>query len=124
MGVDSERAPVPVTDCCIGWRDICRSTDSRTVIASVIPKAAVGHTFPLMMTSASPSCLAALYANLCSFVLDYAARQKIGGTHLTYSYLKQLPVLAPDRFGVSAPWLYVSWEEWIGVRVLELAYTA
>ena len=27
----------------IGWRDICRSTDERTVIASVFPKVGIGH---------------------------------------------------------------------------------
>jgi hypothetical protein len=33
----------------LGWRDICRSTDVRTVIASLIPRVAVGHTTPLVM---------------------------------------------------------------------------
>ena len=31
----------------MGWRDICRSTDERTVIASVLPGGCVGHTAPL-----------------------------------------------------------------------------
>ena len=33
----------------LGWRDICRNTDTRTVIASVLPRAGVGHTFPLAL---------------------------------------------------------------------------
>ncbi len=33
----------------LGWRDICRNTDERTVIASVLPPVGVGHKFPLMM---------------------------------------------------------------------------
>src|SRR5262249_44925391 len=38
----------------LGWRDICRSTDQRTVIPSLIPLAAVGHTTPLMMPHVQP----------------------------------------------------------------------
>src|SRR5581483_2765817 len=77
-----------------GWRDICRATDQRTVIASLVPRAAIGHTTPLMLLGADVRPLAAcLLANLTTFVLDYSARQKVGGTHLTYAYLNQLPVL-------------------------------
>ena len=32
----------------MGWRDICRSTDERTVIASVFPRMGVGNKLPLM----------------------------------------------------------------------------
>ena len=31
----------------MGWRDICRSTDERTVIASVFPKVGMGDKIPL-----------------------------------------------------------------------------
>ena len=34
----------------MGWRDICRATDERTVIASVLPTVGVGHTMPLLTT--------------------------------------------------------------------------
>lgn len=72
----------------IGWRDICRSTDERTVIFSILPKAGVGNTYPLMfILSVEIFLLGCLQANLTSFVLDFCARQKIGGTHLTYGYL-------------------------------------
>jgi hypothetical protein len=67
--------------------------------------------------------IGALYANLCSFALDYCARQKVNGTHLTYGYLEQLPIRG---------WLWnrASWDsamprpDWYLVRVLELVYTA
>ena len=78
----------------LGWRDIARSTDERTMITSVLPQTGIGHTFPLIFTRARAS---ALYANLSSFVLDYVARQKIAGTHLTYGYVTQFPVLPPER---------------------------
>lgn len=109
----------------LGWRDICRATDQRTVIASLIPLAAVGDTFLLMMPSAAPPLVACLYACLSSFALDYAARQKVGGTHLKYHPMKQLPVLAPAAYLDDAPWHGSrTLRDWILPRVLELSYTA
>lgn len=82
----------------MGWRDICRATDERTVIASVLPAVGVGHTMPLLTTVWDARQTSALLGNLCSLVLDFCARVKIGGTHLTYSYLKQFPVIPPERY--------------------------
>jgi hypothetical protein len=101
----------------MGWRDICRSTDERTVIAAVVPRVGVGHTMPLMLASlGTPRHKAVLLANLDSLTLDFAARQKIGGTHLTYGFLKQFPILAPDRYSEADLAFIVP-------RVLELTYT-
>ncbi|MBZ4372327.1 Eco57I restriction-modification methylase domain-containing protein [Corallococcus sp. AS-1-6] len=109
----------------IGWRDICRSTDQRTVIGAIFPRAAIGHTTPLLFTKQPPSMAAALYANLMAFVFDYAARQKVGGTHLTYAYFKQLPALKPEQFTAGCAWSKeVGVAEWIAPRVVELTYTA
>jgi hypothetical protein len=106
----------------LGWRDIARSIDERTVIPGLLPRTGVGHTFPLLLAFGRVS---ALYANLASFVLDYAARQKIAGTHLTYGYLNQFPVLPPERYEKPTPWeLGTSLAEWIERRVLELTYTS
>lgn len=101
----------------MGWRDICRSTDERTVIASVVPLSGVGHTLPLFMTDQTPEHAAALLANLNSVAHDYVARVKVGGTHLTYGYLKQFPVLPPNRYTDTDIAFIVP-------RVLELTYTA
>ncbi|MCC6943590.1 MAG: hypothetical protein IT335_03375 [Thermomicrobiales bacterium] len=52
-----------------------------------------------------------------SLVFDYVVRQKVGGTHLTFFSVKQLPVLPPDIYS----------DELLGLiapRVLELTYTA
>lgn len=109
----------------LGWRDICRRTDIRTVIASLIPRTAVGHTTPLLFPEREPKSIGALYANLCSLVLDYAARQKVGGTHLTYNLFKQLPILPPSRYLTPAPWdPAITLRDWLLPRVLELTYTA
>jgi hypothetical protein len=112
-------------DWLFGWRDVSKSYNERTVVSSILPCVAVGHKFPLMMPSAEPVLVAALYANLCSFVLDYAARQKVGGTSLTYFILKQLPVLAPNTYEAIAPWSpRLPLRDWLLARVLELTYTA
>src|SRR3546814_4205988 len=77
----------------MGWRDICRSTDERTVIAAFVPRTAVGHTFPLFFIDPGPQFAAAIVGNLTSLILDFVERQKVGGTHLTSGYLKQFPVI-------------------------------
>jgi hypothetical protein len=112
-------------DWVLGWRDICRSFDERTVIATVIPRVGVGHTLPLVLSAQESECLAGLSANLCAFAFDYIARQKVGGTHLTYLYMKQLPVLAPTTFEGRVPWSHEArLSTWTQPRVLELTYTA
>ncbi|MBK5002085.1 N-6 DNA methylase [Pseudomonas sp. S31] len=103
----------------LGWRDICRATDERTVIASVLPRVGANHKTPLWFAKTSPSVehSAALLGNFNALALDYVARQKIGGTSLTYFYLKQLPFLPPDRYTRADLAFIVP-------RVLELTYTA
>lgn len=101
----------------VGWRDIALRSVERTVIASVIPKVGVGHTMPLFFTAHSPRMVAALLANLNTLTLDFIARLKVGGTHLTYSYLKQIPILPPERY-TEADLLFIV------PRVLELTYTS
>jgi hypothetical protein len=69
------------------------------------------------LSSQSPSLVCGLIGNGSSFVLDYAARQKIGGVSLNFYIAKQLPVHPPERY---TPELL----EYIVPRVLELTYTA
>jgi hypothetical protein len=101
----------------MGFRDVTNSTNERTVIAGVIPDFGANHKFPIMFTTAGTAQACALLANLNCLVLDYVARQKIGGMSLTYFYLYQLPVLPPDAY------IPVSLD-FITTRVLELTYTS
>lgn len=101
----------------MGWRDICRATDERTVIAAVFPRTAIAHTLRVAFVEKEPRKAAAFIANLSALTLDYACRQKIGGTHLTVELLKQLPVLHPDCYTDAHLAFIVP-------RVLELTYTA
>ncbi len=112
-------------DWLLGWRDVTKPQNERTVVASLISRAAVGHKFPLIMPTAEPALMACLYASLCCYCLDYAARQKVGGTSLTYFILKQLPVLPPSSYSNAARWDSMSTvAQWLLPRVLELTYTA
>ena len=101
----------------MGFRDIARVTDERTSIFSVLPRLGSGNTMPFMFPSAGLDKIAGLQSVMDSFILDYSARQKVGGTHLTYNYLKQIPVLPPSAF--TPPRL-----SFITPRVLELTFTA
>ncbi len=101
-----------------GWRDVTDARASaRTLIASVIPRYGVADTYLLMFPGTSINRVAALIGNLSSLVLDYATRQKVGGLHLKYNVMKQLPVLTPDRYTPADLDLIVP-------RVIELTYNA
>ena len=102
----------------IGWRDIARSTDVRTMIATVLPPFGVGHTNPLMLPADADSA-ALIQACVSSFVFDYVLRQKIAGTHLTYGYLFQLPVPSLASFQTAPGGV-----QWFVDRVVELTYTS
>jgi len=97
----------------LGWRDICRSTDERTMIASVFPCTAVGHTMPIAFHTGPTAPLQSAWT---SYAFDYVARQKVGGTHMTYGYLEQLPIPTPRAFASSASYPL----PWIDARVAAL----
>jgi hypothetical protein len=102
----------------LGWRDICRSTDERTVIAAAIPRAGAGDTLLLMFPTVHDQRLfAALLGNVDSLPGDYVARQKVGGTHLKYVTFKQLAMLPPSAYANRDLAFIVP-------KVVELTYTA
>ncbi len=100
----------------LGYRDVTNATNERTTIVTPIPIVGAGHTLPLIFTN-EQSKISCLIANLNSIGFDYFARQKIGGMHLSYTYLRQLPVLPPSTYTPADI-------EFIAPRVLELVYTA
>ena len=106
----------------LGWRDIARSTDLRTLISSFIPKAAVGHKILLALVPRRPSLLVAAWSSL---VHDYVARQKLGATSVTYFVFSQLPALPFDVYQKVTPWCTATRSsDWIEDRVDELIFTA
>jgi hypothetical protein len=87
-------------------------------VTSILPKVAVNDKAPLVFVSTQNiSFFALLVGCLNSLVLDFIARQKVGGTDVSYFHIKQLPVLPPDRYSQNDI-------NYITPRVLELTYTA
>lgn len=119
-----ERAAASKSGWFLGWRDITNTTNERTAIFAILPRAAVGHTAPLLFCGAVPGLVGVLAANIDAFAFDYATRQKVGGTHLTYGYFHQLPVLPPSAYTGPCPWGGGSLQGFLLPRVLELTYTA
>lgn len=102
----------------LGFRDITNATNERTFVCSFIPFTAVGHTLPLVFLGIQDAQLCScLLANMGSLALDYIVRIKVGGTHMTYHYVKQFPVLPPEAYSPADV-------DYISSRVLELCYTS
>ena len=91
----------------LGFRNIARSTDERTIINSLVPKVAVGHSLPLVAALGARR----LQAALSSLVVDYVLRQKLGGTNLTYNYMQQLPISSDFATRAQVPGCGSAWVE-------------
>jgi len=88
----------------LGFRDIARATDVRTMIAAIIPGVAAGNTLPLLLPEGiGASEMSLLLATFNSFAFDYITRQKAQSTHLNWYILEQLPVIEPERFNEFLP---------------------
>ena len=108
----------------ISYRRIARSTDRRTMIASIVPRAGFGDSVFLLMPDVGLSAVDAslVVANLDSFSFDFVTRQKLHGTNLSWYLLEQLPVIAPEdydrQFGATTA------RDLVRDHVLRLTYTA
>ncbi len=101
----------------LGFRDICRATDERTAIFSLLPKVGVGNNLPCLFISESSIFANLILSNFDSLVFDYVTRQKIAGIHMNFFFVSQLPVLPPAAYTAEH-------RRFILPRVLELTYTA
>ncbi len=111
----------------ICWQDVTDvNTMSRTVSSCILPRAGTDFTLRIGFSSFDATLAGIVWpCNFNSFVFDYVARQKIGGTHLSDYIMKQLPVLPPETYVSVCPWMDAeSSRNWILSRSLELSYTA
>jgi hypothetical protein len=111
----------------ISYKDVTSSTNQRTMIAAFIPKAGVLNSAPLKLTGndISHRTKCCLLANLNSICMDFIARQKVGGVHLNYFIVEQLPMFPPDFYAQKCPWnKRQTLEKWISDRVLKLTCTS
>ncbi len=101
----------------MGWRNIAKTQNERTLIATITPKVAFGHSGTLFFSCHSPSLHAMLLGFIACLPCDFVVRQKVGGTNMTHNYFKQFPFLPPSTYTHAAI-------DFIQPRVLELTYTA
>ena len=111
----------------IAFKDVTSTTNMRTMIATMLPKSGVAHTFPVLtlkdeVMNRAPTA-AVILGCLNAVPFDYIARQKVPATHFTWYVLEQLPVIPLEdikntSFGDTSAW------DLIAEMVLELTYTA
>jgi hypothetical protein len=70
----------------MGWRNISRTTDERTFIASLSPAVGFGHSATLFFSDKQGGLLAGLLGLVSTLTFDFCVRQKVGGTNMTHNY--------------------------------------
>lgn len=105
------------SDWLMGWRDVANAKVERTMVPSAFPRYGAGNTLTLLFCDHDASLKAVLLANLSALPLDYVARQKISGSHLTQFGLEQFPIIPPTAYTEADLAFIVP-------RVLELTYTS
>jgi len=106
----------------IGFKDITSATNTRTMIASVVPYTAVGNKVPLLLANHPARSVACFLANINSLAYDFACRQKIGNVTLNWYIVRQTPVFSPQTFDQTFQGREL--RDWVAERVAELTYTA
>jgi len=112
---------------CLCYKDVTSSTNQRTMIAAFVPLAGLMNSAPIILVgdAIGPRLTCCLLADLNSFAYDYVARQKVGGLHLNFFIVEQLPTLPPDAYAARCPWdKRQTLEKWVSERVLKLTCTA
>jgi len=75
------------------FRDIARNTDARTCIATVLPeRSCSGNTLATLEVAAIDQLVAVAVMN--SFAFDFLTRLRTAGTHLNWTYVSRVAVLA------------------------------
>ena len=105
-------------------RDTTNATNEQTVIAGTSSIVGLGHTAQLVdYTEARAIASSLVLANMNSLPLDWTARLSVGGTHLSFFIIKQLPILPPESY-LEEVSLGLKYVELVVPRVLELTYTS
>jgi len=101
------------------WRDVGPS--ERTFVGTIVPKLAMGHASPYLVSEAEADDTLAFSSILSSLVVDYAVRQK--SSRMTFFIVEQLPMLTKDLLQELSDWLGEKPVSWINKRAIELYYT-
>ncbi len=109
----------------IVFANVTSPTNERTLMPASIPFSGVGNSAPIMLVETTRQQKTMLLANICSYILDYIVRNKIGGVNLNFYLVNQIPVLHPDVFHEDCHWSKnETIGDWIMKRVIELTYTS
>ena len=112
----------------LALKDVTSTTNSRSLIACLIPPVGAGHTLPLLRLEIPDAveratAQAILAATLNSTVVDFVARTKILSNHASWYVIEQLPVAPPEVFQ-NTKFGNRTAAKVIRDAVLELTYTA
>ncbi len=111
----------------LAYKDTTSATNQRTMICAFVPHVAFTHPLPIVHVDNKYSMRyqCCLLANLDSLCYDFIARQKVGGVHLSFYLVEQIPTLPPDRYAKRCSWdKRQTLGKWISDRVLKLTCTA
>jgi len=109
------------------FRNIARSTDTRTLLPCFIPYSGVINSAPYLTFDSEIAwrVICCFLANAYALAFDFVVRNKLGGTNLNFFIIEQLPIFSPDTYAKPCPWQRkVTLEKWISERVLKLTCTS
>ena len=99
----------------IGWRNISNATNMRTWLMSPHSLSAAGNSLQqLVFSDNSKTPKTIIHAAVGSFVSDFVARQKLGGSNLNHFVIRQMPIVAPEMMP----------HRFVASRVCELSFTS
>jgi hypothetical protein len=98
------------------YRMITNVNNSRTLIATIIPKSGCSNSLSLIVANSLLDEIFVL-ANLNTFILDYVTRSKMNGRNLNHWIFNQFPIIRKSELSQSVMDL-------ISKRVLNLLYTS
>jgi hypothetical protein len=92
----------------LGFKEITAPTNSRTMIATMLPGVGFGNKVPLLLpqgleANQAARAVALLIANLNSFAFDFVLRQKLQGQTINLFILEQLAFIPAARFDEPLP---------------------
>ena len=106
----------------VGFKEITAPTNARTFIAALLPTVGFGNKVPILKPETAERNEWLLAANFNSMVFDFVTRQKVQGQTLNLFIIEQLPVIAPDDYGMRLG--STTARDMVRDHVLRLTYTA
>jgi len=108
----------------VGYREITSAGLLRTTIYSALPSTGVSNKIVLVsFEEKSKELVPCFLSCMNSFILDFLARQKLGGASFSFYVMRQLPMIPTSAFNQTCEWdLNGTVSSWLDPRVLELTF--